>query len=341
MGWKVSLRIRCNRRASLPALLAVAALVLVFLGYLVWGQVRAVAGPQAPNAVQASQAAQAVTTGMRQYYLTNNSSYLGSQPKDACASGYHMASLWEILDPSNLRYNVNLGYDREDVGMGPPSATFGWIRTGYESDDGSINGAGHANCSVWDSSSSGHYGTVVRLPSDWANTAQQDISVWDVALRECSQAAPAWCVADLVGSGVCADPLYISDGQRVDGDTALYTNNIDSYSCAYWDESGPETLYGFTLPAGDFYTVTAEISGMTADLDVFLLSSTGCGDPGQCLTTTSSGDYMAEAAPVAPGTYYVAVDGFMGVSDIYSVELTVQSGAGEKVYIPLVQRDYQ
>jgi hypothetical protein len=181
-------------------------------------------------------------------------------------------------------------------------------------------------------------GPFVYLSGDW--TADHTIHVWDANVVACS--APllsVWCVADTVGVGTCADPLYISDGQQIDGDTSLYSNNISSYSCSIWDESGPETLYAFTLPAGDFYTVTATISGMTADLDVFLLSSGGCGNPGQCLAVDSYGNTTAVAGPVPSGTYYIAVDGFNGVSDVYSIELTVESGAGEKIYTPLVLRD--
>ena len=39
--------------------------------------------------------------GMRSYYFTDGWAYWGDS---ACASGYHAATIWEILDPSNLRY---------------------------------------------------------------------------------------------------------------------------------------------------------------------------------------------------------------------------------------------
>jgi hypothetical protein len=276
---------------------------------------------------------------MRQYYLTSSYAYNGSQAEDACAAGYHMASLWEILDPSNLRYDTGLGDDRADSGMGPPTVSFGWVRTGHDNDVGT--NPGQANCDTWSSVSGMHNGTTVRLATDWSDPTQRDMFVWDAGIRACSDTAPVWCVADLVGSGVCADPLYISAGQHVDGDTSRYSDNASSYGCSSWSETGPETIYSFVLPAGGFYTVTAEISGMTADLDVFLLSSTGCGNPGQCLTSTSYGDSRAEAAPVPPGTYYIAVDGYYGVSDTYSLDLVVQSGAWGRVYVPLVLHDYQ
>ena len=60
----------------------------------------------------------------RKFYLTQTG-FTGSQALTACANGYHMASLWEILDPSNLRYNTTLGFTTQDSGFGPPSIARG------------------------------------------------------------------------------------------------------------------------------------------------------------------------------------------------------------------------
>ena len=43
----------------------------------------------------------------KSFYLTKTS-HNGSQVLTACAEGYHMASLWEIFDTSNLRYDTAL-----------------------------------------------------------------------------------------------------------------------------------------------------------------------------------------------------------------------------------------
>jgi hypothetical protein len=79
--------------------------------------------------------------------LTKNSAD-GSQALTACAAGFHMASLWEIFDPSNLQYDGTLGRTNDDSGFGPPTADFflngGWVRTGFGS---SATGAvGETNC---------------------------------------------------------------------------------------------------------------------------------------------------------------------------------------------------
>jgi hypothetical protein len=76
---------------------------------------------------------QAQATGQRQYYLSKNIAR-GHQPTTACATGYHMASLWEIADPSNLLYNTTLGRTRADSGLSPTTGDTGWVRTGFIAD---------------------------------------------------------------------------------------------------------------------------------------------------------------------------------------------------------------
>src|SRR5437899_259888 len=66
----------------------------------------------------------------RSFYLTK-ATHKGFAGETACALGYHMASLWEIHEPSNLSYNTTLGLTGKDTGQGPPSGLSGWIRTGY------------------------------------------------------------------------------------------------------------------------------------------------------------------------------------------------------------------
>jgi hypothetical protein len=160
MSKRVSLRIRYERRSGLVALLALALLVAALLGYLAWGQREAVAsGLQAPldhardrpldhpfDLAQgrardrpfdrAQDKPLAASAGLRGYYLTE-STYNGADADGTdgngagvCAEGYHFASLWEILDPSNLKYDTGLGMVRDDSGQGPPTFPYfgGWLR---------------------------------------------------------------------------------------------------------------------------------------------------------------------------------------------------------------------
>ena len=45
---------------------------------------------------------------LRRFYMTSTQ-VLGDAPLAACAARYHMASLWEILDPTSFQYETSLG----------------------------------------------------------------------------------------------------------------------------------------------------------------------------------------------------------------------------------------
>jgi hypothetical protein len=133
--------------------------------------------------------------GMRQFYLAGPG-YLGGVAKTACASGYHMASLWEIADPSNLKYNTSLGYQQTDSGDGPPAdETYvrGWVRTGYTSDSSTT--AGRANCTNWGTSNPNWHGSTAALPSQWTSDLQ-DIGVWQLDYATCDEYLYVWCIED-------------------------------------------------------------------------------------------------------------------------------------------------
>jgi hypothetical protein len=138
----------------------------------------------------------------RQFYLTQTQ-HNGSQALTACASGYHMASLWEIFDTSNLRYNTALGASSNDSGSGPPAVDIvaghifsgGWIRTG----GGSVSGGfpGEANCSNWTLDTAVTEGTVVGLTRLWSSTSSANqISPWRAFVQSCQEPQQVWCVQD-------------------------------------------------------------------------------------------------------------------------------------------------
>ena len=83
--------------------------------------------------VSRGQGGNPLTRDTRKSYYVTKTSHDGSEALTACAEGYHMASLWEIFDTSNLRYDTQLGATAQDSGLGPPSISGlseGWIRTG-------------------------------------------------------------------------------------------------------------------------------------------------------------------------------------------------------------------
>ena len=175
----IRIQVRYRRRSDLAlAGLALAALLAGLLGSVPWKAPPASASPTLAG-----------SSFPLQYYLTTGS-YFGNQALSACAPGYHMASLWELLDTSNLHYNTSLGRASADSGHGPPYYS-GWIRTGYS---GSSTGVpGEANCQAWTSNSDGYYGTTVSLSSDWS-AAEEDLLGWTADSTECSLKRPVWCV---------------------------------------------------------------------------------------------------------------------------------------------------
>ena len=181
MRSKVSLSIRYRRRSDLALLPTLALLTTACLSYLAWGQHEvAASGPQAPLAM---------SIGVREYYLTTGF-YNGGNASTACVSGYHMASLWEILNPSHLEYNTTLGFTLADSGAGPTHYP-GWVRTGFTSENS--NTVGRANCDAW--STTAGYGTRADLPDTW-DAGWEDMHVWNVETDLCTTGYRVWCVED-------------------------------------------------------------------------------------------------------------------------------------------------
>ncbi len=181
MRWKIRLQVRYSRRAHLVlAALAVAAILGGLASGLVWSPGQAVASP-----------AQAEQPPRVEYYLTQEQ-YPGDQVLSACGLGFHTASLWEILDTTNLRYNTRLGYTKRDSGYGPPTVG-GWVRTGYASDPTDL--AGQGNCQAWTSDSGAEYGTWVYLPGNW-EAGYETLMGWATATRACSDPLEVWCVGN-------------------------------------------------------------------------------------------------------------------------------------------------
>ncbi len=77
-----------------------------------------------------------------------------------------MASIYEIHDPTQLRYEMNLGLRVDDSGFGPPSEVPGWIRTGgvgYTKSAAPGTSSYAANCLGYTSSEMADYGTAALL----------------------------------------------------------------------------------------------------------------------------------------------------------------------------------
>jgi len=126
------------------------------------------------------------------FYLTQEV-FPANAALTACARGYHMASMWEILELGSLKYDSSRGFVTPDAGSGPPSTQPGWVRTGYY--PFSANVPGGSNCSVWTSNSSADYGTSVMLEPSWAPDAVGSrISPWRAGVFSCDSRIQVWCV---------------------------------------------------------------------------------------------------------------------------------------------------
>jgi hypothetical protein len=143
-----------------------------------------------------------VTARAKMYYLTVTS-FTGGDAIKACDPRFHMASISEIKDPSNLQYATRStpAYDAPtyDQGLGPPSNHMGWVRSGVYPQSGFAYA-----CDVYLTGSDLLKDTMMTLYTFWFDArssipASQPDHVWwqwHAAYHPCSQPEPVWCVED-------------------------------------------------------------------------------------------------------------------------------------------------
>lgn len=154
------------------------------------------AGPEGPQGPQGPAGA-----GRRRYYLTTTR-HDGAQAPTACATGYHMASVWEIREPGVLDYESTLGATTADSGEGPPTVAFvgtsapndfyGWIRNGYLAVGNTVG----ANCAAYTSNSPSHAGPAIGLYFEIGYSNSSAIAPWIWSNFNCSQTLRVWCAED-------------------------------------------------------------------------------------------------------------------------------------------------
>ena len=108
-----------------------------------------------------------------------------------------------------------------------------------------------------------------------------------------------------------------SDTARNDGSGS--SNVLDGYACVDWEETGPEMVYTFN--PGASRQVSASLSHMTGDLDLFVLSASGGGacNGADCL---EADDTRVSFNAQAGSTYYLVVDGYLGDISNYTLKVT-------------------
>ncbi|MFH1435073.1 MAG: hypothetical protein ABIJ56_05085, partial [Pseudomonadota bacterium] len=119
----------------------------------------------------------------------------------------------------------------------------------------------------------------------------------------------------------CVPAAVAFCGMSVTGNTAGSgaTDVIDSYSCYWLDETGPEYAYSFS--SGSSRSVTFTIDNLSSTfLDLFVLVDNGGGcNPSSCIEYSATDDASdSVTVDVNPGvTYYILVDGYAGTAGTY------------------------
>ena len=117
----------------------------------------------------------------------------------------------------------------------------------------------------------------------------------------------------------CTGAIPIACGETLSGDNTLAPNNYEEYGCGYSNETGGEIIYVLSLD--DCYEVTATLTNMAADFDVFMGT---CGEDADCIYY---GDSTFTTDCLEPGDYYLVVDGYNGATGTF--DLTVDCVACE------------
>ncbi len=109
----------------------------------------------------------------------------------------------------------------------------------------------------------------------------------------------------------CTATVILTPGVPYSGDTTGAGNKFDStdYPSLPWGEYGPDVVHQISVSATRDLRIHITVDPVTLpDLDVILLDGTG--GPCDTVNWTYAGDDTVIAKSVAPGTYYIIVDGY-------------------------------
>jgi len=193
---------------------------------------------------------------------------------------------------------------------------------------------GDGTYSTWSSSTSGSH--------SWSSAATYCVK----AQARCSvdtSVTSSWsgCKNVTISSsqtGICIPARSLSCGSSHSWNNggAGSTDEIDSYSCSSWNESGPEYAYSFlAIGAGE---VDVTLSGMSADLDIFVIEESN----GLCnrLRCISHGDNSASFGAEAGQTYYLVVDGYYGDVSDYTITVNCSIDYPPALFLPVVMKNF-
>ena len=126
----------------------------------------------------------------RRVYVTPGY-FEGDEVLTACARGYHLASYWEIREPSNFVYETRLGLTNADYQFGPPASKEAGV-TGLWAwlDFGTVPDVTY-NCNGWTGYAYHGYSASLGM----ANPAST-FYPFNIQVNRCNMKAHVWCASD-------------------------------------------------------------------------------------------------------------------------------------------------
>ncbi|OGL48984.1 MAG: hypothetical protein A2161_06515 [Candidatus Schekmanbacteria bacterium RBG_13_48_7] len=110
----------------------------------------------------------------------------------------------------------------------------------------------------------------------------------------------------------CSGAVDLGCGGSYSGSTTG-ASQVPQYNCVFWDESGPEAIFSITpTERGSFF---AQISDLSADLDIFLLAD--C-DDSHCVDYADDIIFIPD---LFAGSYFLIVDGYEGASGNFTLDV--------------------
>jgi len=125
------------------------------------------------------------------------------------------------------------------------------------------------------------------------------------------------------GDGICEPVATLVLDLPVTGTTADGFNDLDDYSCTELSEPGPDLAYAWVNEGDTALAVTATLTDLEADLDLFLLLNE-C-DVAACVGHSATQGDESATAIVGPGEQlFVTIDGFLGAEGGFALLLQAE-----------------
>ncbi len=129
-------------------------------------------------------------------------------------------------------------------------------------------------------------------------------------------------------SGSCHPVGTLSCGQSftASNNGSGSRSEVASYGCSPWQTTGREKSWTFRTPVRE--AVTLRMTGLSADIDLFVTSSSSC-NGSNCVTSSYNGDNENETVTftaAANATYTVVADGYSGANSSFTLSAQCTGG---------------